>query len=52
MMNLVAGLLAMFGVFSPISDASTILQLPIFFQEIILAIWLIVKGFNVTEASK
>jgi len=52
MMNLVAGLLAMFGMFSPISDASTILQLPIFFQEIILAIWLIVKGFNVTEASK
>ncbi len=46
LMNFSASLLIMFGVFSPVSEASTILQLPIFLQEIILAIWLIIKGFN------
>ena len=46
LMNLVAGLLVMFGVFSPISEASTFLQVPIFLQEVVLALWLIVKGFN------
>lgn len=45
-MNLAAGLLVMFGLFSPTSTISNVLQLPIFLQEIVLAVWLIAKGFN------
>lgn len=52
LMNFATGLLIMFGVFSPVSAASTILQVPIFLQEIILAIWLIVKGFNLPDGLK
>lgn len=46
LMNFAASWLVMAGVFSPVSEASTILQVPIFVQEIALAVWLIVKGFN------
>jgi hypothetical protein len=52
LLNFAAGMLAMFGVLSPISTASTLMQLPIFFQEIVLAVWLIVKGFNLLEEMK
>jgi hypothetical protein len=45
-MNLAAGLLVMFGLFGPTSTISTVLQLPIFLQEMVLAVWLIAKGFN------
>ncbi|HNT77031.1 MAG TPA: DUF4386 domain-containing protein [Anaerolineae bacterium] len=46
LMNIAAGLLAMFGVFSPVSGISNALQVPIFFQEMALAVWFIVKGFD------
>jgi len=42
---LAAGLLGMFGL-SPFSTTSTILVLPHALQEMVLAVWLIVKGFN------
>ncbi len=45
-MNLAAGLLVMFGFFGPTSPISDFLQIPIGLQEMVLAIWLIVKGFN------
>ena len=45
-MNLAAGLLVMFGFFGPTSPISDALQIPIFLQEMVLAVWLIVKGFN------
>lgn len=45
-MNLAAGLCVMFGLFNPVSTISDVLQIPIFFQEMALAVWLIVKGFN------
>jgi hypothetical protein len=45
-MNISAGLLMTFGFFGPISPISDVLQIPIFLQEMVLAVWLIVKGFN------
>jgi len=48
-MNLAAGLLMTFGFFSPTSTISNVLQIPIGLQEMVLAVWLIVKGFNSTE---
>jgi hypothetical protein len=41
-----AGLLVMFAVIIPLSTNHVILQAPLGLQEIIFAIWLIVKGFN------
>ena len=41
-----AGLLEMFGVFSQVSVWGGILSLPVAANEMILAVWLIFKGFN------
>ena len=41
-----AGLLDMFGSIEPVSTAKGILALPVGVYEMILAVWLIVKGFN------
>jgi hypothetical protein len=43
---LAAGLLAMFGLITALSPIYNILQLPLALQEMVLAVWLIVKGFN------
>lgn len=43
---LAAGLLAMFGIINALSPIYAILNLPLALQEMVLAIWLIVKGFN------
>jgi len=43
---LVAGLLGMFGVISSFSTISVVLFAPIAIQEMVFAVWLIVKGFN------
>ena len=40
------GLLTMFGVFGPLSSTSVAMQMPLALQEMVLAVWLIVKGFN------
>ena len=45
-MCMVAGLLVMFRVIGPMSAPQVILALPIAVQEMVLAVWLIVKGFN------
>jgi len=42
----IAGLLEMFGVISQVSVWGGILSLPVAANEMILAVWLIVKGFN------
>jgi hypothetical protein len=43
---LVAGLLVMFSMIGPLSTVQVVLALPIAVQEMVLAVWLIVKGFN------
>lgn len=43
---LVAALLVLFGVYPQLSVPVTLLALPIALYEMILAVWLIVKGFN------
>jgi hypothetical protein len=45
-MCFVAGMLVMFGFIGPMSAAQVILALPIAVQEMVLAVLLIVKGFN------
>jgi hypothetical protein len=45
-MTIAAFQLVMFGFLGPTSTISDVLQLPIFLQEMVLAVWLIVKGFN------
>ena len=45
-LSLAAGLLAMFGLVILLSTISILLVLPIALNEIVLAVWLIVKGFN------
>jgi hypothetical protein len=43
---LVEALLDMFGVIEPNSSAESLLTMPMFVQEMVMAVWLIVKGFN------
>ena len=45
----IAALLEMFGVILQISVWAALLALPIFAYEMTLAVWLIVKGFNLSE---
>jgi hypothetical protein len=44
--SLAAALLVIFGQLVPFSTVFILLQLPIGVQELVLAVWLIVKGFN------
>jgi len=41
-----ANMLVMFRLTNPMSTIQTVLNIPIFFNEVVLALWLIVKGFN------
>jgi Domain of unknown function (DUF4386) len=46
LLTIVAALLVMFDIIQPDSASQNLLSLPIFVQEMVLAVWLIVKGFN------
>ena len=43
---MVASLLVMFRLLDPLSTIQVVFNLPILLQEMVLAVWLIVKGFN------
>jgi Domain of unknown function (DUF4386) len=45
-LSLAAALLTIFGQITPLSTVFILLNLPIAFQEMVMAVWLIVKGFN------
>jgi len=45
-LSMVSGLFVMFSLIGPLSTFQVVLNLPIAVQEMILAVWLIVKGFN------
>jgi hypothetical protein len=42
----VSGVLGLFSILSPMSTTQMVLVLPLAVQEMVLAVWLIVKGFN------
>ncbi len=48
---IIAAMLIMFGVIGPLSTSQAVLVLPIAVQEMVLAVWLIVKGFNPSAIS-
>lgn len=41
-----AGLLVLFGFFGSLSTSEIVLEFPLALQEMVMAVWLIVKGFN------
>ena len=43
---MLSGILVMLGLTEPMSTTQVVLALPIFLQEMVLAVWLIAKGFN------
>jgi hypothetical protein len=43
---LAAGVLVLFGFFGPLSTSEIVLVFPLALQEMVMAFWLIVKGFN------
>jgi 4-amino-4-deoxy-L-arabinose transferase-like glycosyltransferase len=45
-MNLASALLVLFGLIDHFSTTQVILSVPIGLQEMVLAVWLIAKGFN------
>ena len=45
-LHLATGLLVMFGFQTTLSGLNTVMNFPIFLQEMVMAVWLIVKGFN------
>jgi hypothetical protein len=45
-MGIVASMLVMFQIAGSMSTFQVVLNLPIAVQEMVLAVWLIVKGFN------
>jgi uncharacterized membrane protein HdeD (DUF308 family) len=43
---LISGILPFFDIIKPMSETEALLRMPIAFQEMVMALWLIVRGFN------
>ena len=50
LLHIASGVLVLFGLQEPFDTGSMIMNLPIAVQEMIMAVWLIIKGFRVVEA--
>ena len=50
-LHLATGLLILFGLQSETSTSNTAMNFPIFLQEMVMAVWFIVKGFNANEVN-
>jgi hypothetical protein len=48
---LAAGLLVLSGFFGPLSTSEVVLEFPLALQEMVMAVWLIVKGFNLSSTA-
>ena len=47
-LHLATGLLTIFGLQTAVDTSNSIMNFPIFLQEMVMAVWLIVKGFNLS----
>lgn len=52
LLMLIGALLGMFGLIDAFSPPKMLLMLPIMLQEMVLAVWLIVKGYALTEVAR
>ncbi len=50
-LHLATGFLIIFGLQTDFSSLNTAMNFPIFLQEMVMAVWLIVKGFNPTSST-
>lgn len=50
-LNFATGLLILFGLQTAFDTSNSIMNFPIFLQEMVMAVWLIVKGFNPSAAA-
>jgi hypothetical protein len=51
LLNLTTSILVIFNLQSPFSPINYVMNFPIFLQEMVMAVWLIVKGFNPSKFS-
>ena len=49
LLHITSGVLVLFGLQEPFDTGSMIMNLPIAVQEMVMAVWLMIKGFNITE---
>ncbi len=51
LLMLVGAFSGMFGLIGAFSQPQMLLMLPIMLQEMVMAVWMIVKGYSMTEAA-
>jgi hypothetical protein len=52
LLHIVSGVLVLFGLQEPFDTGSMIMNLPIAVQEMVMAVWLIIKGFTNQETEE